>query len=303
MRDKLLRAPLFVVVFLAAFFVQFTPSPQKVTIAIWGDSRENLDGACEQIADVLLHKMTSWDFQIHNGDFTHHGNPEDWERTLHYRGIDSLYVAGRFFMCTSNHDCTPPDVKPVYDAHTAGVLPVNQADGSTHFYAVERGNVHVFFCDAYFTPPEVMQRWLDSSLALVPEGDWVIGVWHNPAYDDISYKEGYLDKCGPWMRSIAQHGRGFILNGHAHIYVRTRPLAPDGTPDAEHGLVTIVNGTGGASWKDPAPNSEKVAFTPAGKSYPCIAFLTIEGKDASLTTVDARPASRLNVIDHWTWHK
>jgi predicted phosphodiesterase len=300
---RIIRALVFLTAFAAAFYAQSLTGPRKITIAVWGDSRENLDNACVEIADVLLHKMTGWDFQIHNGDFTHHGRAEDWQRTLHYRGIDSLYVRGRFYMCTSNHDAEPPDVRPVYDRNTADVLPVNSTDGTTHFYAVEKGNVHIFFCDGYFTPAEVMQRWLDSSLALVPDSDWVIGVWHNPAYDDISYKEGYMEKCGGWLRSIARHGRGFIINGHAHIYVRTKPLDPDGTPDDDHGLVNIVNGTGGASWKDPAPHSEKVAFTPQGKSFPCIAFLTFEGQDVSLTTVDARPESNLNVIDSWSWHK
>jgi hypothetical protein len=161
----------------------------------------------------------------------------------------------------------------------------------------------VFVCDGYFTDPVVMQKWLDSCLAVVPERDWVIGVWRNPAYEDISYKEGYLEKCGPWLRSIAAHGRGFILNGHAHLYIRTKPLDPDGTLDEARGLVHIVNGTGGASWKDPAPASEKIAYSPSVRSFPCITFLTFEGQKVSVTTVDARPTSNLNVIDRWSWSK
>jgi len=303
MNTPTLCKKLFLGVCLIALPPSFLAAQEKVTIAAWGDSRENLDNACEQIADVLLHKKTDWDFQIHNGDFTHHGKPEDWQRTLHFKGIDSLYVRGKFLMCTSNHDAEPAENRPVYDKFTAGVLPTNASDGSTHFYSYQKANVHVFVCDGYFTPPDVMQSWLDSSLALVPDSDWVIGVWHNPAYADISYKEGYLEKCGGWLRSIAQHGRGFILNGHAHLYIRTKPLDPDGRTDDDRGLVHIVNGTGGATWKDPAPPSEKIAYSPSVRSFPCITFLTFQGRQVSIETIDARPDSKLKVIDRWSWSK
>ena len=276
---------------------------EKVTVAIWGDSRENLDNACVQIADILLEKITSWDFQIHNGDFTHHGKAEDWERTMHYAGIDRLFVRGSFLMCTSNHDAGSPDDKPVYDAYTAGVLPTNSVDGTTHFYSFDKANVHVAVCDGYFTDPAIMQTWLDNYLTGIPDSDWVIGVWHNPAYADISYKEGYLGTCGPWLESLARHGKGFVVNGHAHLYIRTKPLNPDGTVNEERGLVHIVNGTGGASWKDPAPPSPKIAFTPATKSFPCITFLTFEGRKVKLRTIDARDATGLKVIDQWSWAK
>jgi len=55
---------------------------ERVKIALWGDSRENKDNACENIADILLHKITDWDFQIHTGDFTSHGSEEDWQGSL-----------------------------------------------------------------------------------------------------------------------------------------------------------------------------------------------------------------------------
>jgi hypothetical protein len=73
--------------------------------------------------------------------------------------------------------------------------------------------------------------------------------------------------------------------------------------DAKAGLVHIINGTGGASWKDPVPMDAKIAFTPAVKSFPCITFLTFEGNTATLQTVDARPGSKLKVIDETTWTK
>ena len=49
-----------------------------------------------------------------------------------------------------------------------------------------------------------------------------------------------------------------MLNGHDHDYERFGPQGPDGTPDAERGIVEIIAGTGGAeleSFKKPRPNS------------------------------------------------
>jgi hypothetical protein len=52
-------------------------APTKVKLALWGDSRENLDQATEQIASVLLNDITDWDVQVHSGDFTHRGGEVD----------------------------------------------------------------------------------------------------------------------------------------------------------------------------------------------------------------------------------
>ena len=277
---------------------------EKITIALWGDSRENLDNACENIAGILLRDTTAWDVQVHTGDFTHHGAEEDWDRTLAFKGVKELYVKGRFLMCTSNHDAEEdnssyPNKRATWDKFTGAVLPHNDADGSTHFFAWHKGNVHLVFCDAFFTDSTTMQRWLDKYLEQVKPEDWLIGVWHDPAFA-LTYKEAYLSTCKPWMESMVRHGGDFIFNGHAHQYIRTKPLAPNGVVDEAHGMVTLVNGTGGASWKDPAPMSPQIAFTPSVRSFPVITFITFEGRTATLSTVDARPENHLHIIDTYT---
>ena len=270
---------------------------QKVKIALWGDSRENMDNACSDISHILLYNITDWNFQIHCGDFTHDGTDAAWQKTLHYPGVDSIFVRGKFYMCTSNHEFKDSSGKENYAKYTAGILPVNSADGTTHFYSYHVSNVDVIFCDGYATNKDVMQRWLDSLLITIPKSDWIIGVWHNPTYGDLSYKESYAETCMPWVESLYKHHCKLIFNGHAHIYLRTKPLRPDGAVDEKDGIVHVINGTGGASFKDAAPNTPKTAFTPSEKSFPCITFLTIEGNKAELKTVDARPGHALTAID------
>ena len=295
---------LFVAILLALFRAADPAFGQdKFKIALWGDSRENLDHACEQIADVLLNKITDWDIQVHTGDFTHHGAREDWERTLGFKGVRQLFQKGRILLSTSNHDAEDPADRAIWDEYTKGVLPTNPVDHSTHFYGFRRGNVRIAVCDSYFTDSLTMQNWLDDFLKDARPSDWLIGVWHNVSYGDLTYKETYLPKCGEWIRSLQRHGGDFILNGHAHVYVRTKPLAPDGTLDEKSGLVTIINGTGGASWKEPVTPREKIAYTPSERSFPTITFLTFSGDSANVRTVDVRPESNLKVIDEWGWKR
>ena len=294
----------------AAFFIfiLFTTvdarAQEKVTIALWGDSRENLDHACEQIAQVLEHQITDWDVQVHCGDFTHSGSEADWQKTLAIPGIKELFVPGKFLLCTSNHDAgrvsgDPMAIRKAFDMHTRGVLPINDADGTTHFYAWHKGNVHIVFLDAYFSDSTTVQRWLDKYLEHVKKSDWLIGVWHNPAYA-MTYKEAYRAHCRGWLESLAHHGGDFVFNGHAHLYLRTKPLLPDGTVDEKNGIIHIINGTGGASWKDPTPMGPQIAFTPSVKSFPVITFISFEGRTAQLRTVDARPENHLQLIDSYT---
>jgi hypothetical protein len=283
------------------------PRDAQVTIALWGDSRENLDGACEDIATILLEKIKAWDVQVHTGDFTHDGSAEMWERSLHVRGMDSLFVRGRILVCTSNHDAGGEgriggDKEQNWDRFTANVLPVNSADHSTHFYAWQKGNVHVICCDSYFTDSTVMQNWLDRLVQDIPPDDWIVAVWHEPAYD-LTYKKPYLPTCLPWLRSLSRHRGVFVVNGHAHLYLRTAPLTPEGEIDTARGIVHIINGTGGASWKDPVSPDPRIAFTPRSRSFPCITFLTFRGDTATIRTVDARPENALVMIDQYTWVK
>ena len=307
MLSRLLRFALVLCAFFAAFLVTASSPRNNVTIAVWGDSRENLDNACEEIASILLNDVTGWDVQIHTGDFTHDGSAASWDRSMQYKGMKNLFVQGKMLLCTSNHDAQEKsgaagDKRSNWDRWTAGVLPVNDVDSTTHFYAWQKGNVHVIALDGYLTDPVRMQTWLDNYLSHVAPDDWIVAAWHNPAYA-LTYKEPYLPTCGPWLESLSRHCGVFVVNGHAHLYLRTKPMLPDGTVDDAHGIVHIINGTGGASWKDPAEQGSQVAFTPATRSFPCITFLTFERNVATVRTVDARPGKNLNVIDEWRWEK
>lgn len=275
------------------------PSWAEVTIAFWGDSRLNADNATAQILKVLQKDPAQWDIIVHSGDFTQTGSDADWRRSLGFPGMKDAFVKGKFFMCTSNHDAN----KKMYDKYTKGVLPTNDADGTTHFFHHQQGNVHILACDGYFTKEKVMVSWLKKQLKDIPKDDWIIGLWHNPCYGDITYKSSYLSKCRAWLNLLQARGGHLILHGHAHVYLRTHPLMPDGKVDHKKGMVHIINGTGGASFKPAQKMTKKTAFTPKSKSFATICFLTFDKNKLHVKTIDARAGKNRAVIDEWTWTK
>ncbi len=272
---------------------------KDVTLVLWGDSRENDDNATVNTLKVLREDIKDWDFMIHTGDFTSDGSTKTWEKSLGYKGMREVFVKGKFFMCTSNHD----KVQDTYDKYTKSVLPVNEVDNTTHFYHHQQGNVHIFFCDGQFTKPAVVNKWLDAELKKVPKDDWIIGVWHAPCYGDITYKGSNLKECQAWLSTLYRYGGDLVFHGHAHSYVRTHPLSPKGMQDLEKGIVHIVNGTGGASFKKPLKRVKRTAFTPKTTSFSTVTMIRFKGSTLELKTIDTRPGKKLAVVDAWTWQK
>jgi len=272
---------------------------QDVTLVLWGDSRENKDNAAVDTLTVLRQEITDWDIMVHTGDFTSDGSAKTWEKSLGYQGMREVFVKDKFFMCTSNHD----DVQAAYDKYTRGVLPVNSMNHTTHFFHHQQGNVHLFFCDGEFTDPALVNTWLEGELKKVPRDDWIIGVWHAPCYGDVTYKRSNLKECQAWLDTLYKYGGDLVFHGHAHSYVRTHPLAPNGTLDMEKGMVHLVNGTGGASFKKPVKKVKRTAFTPKIMSFPTVTMIRFKGPTLELETIDTRPGNKLAVIDTWTWQK
>ena len=120
MRRKIIHRFTTLVVLAIALFQPV--GEQKIKIALWGDSRENLDNACSDIAHILLYKITDWDFQIHCGDLTHDGTDAAWQRSLHDPGVDSIFVKEKF-MWTNNDEFKSKDGEKNFDKYTAGILP------------------------------------------------------------------------------------------------------------------------------------------------------------------------------------
>ncbi|MCA9275799.1 MAG: metallophosphoesterase [Phycisphaerales bacterium] len=131
-----------------------------------------------------------------------------------------------------NHDAFSADAAtesgPYFDVFT---LPRNAeaggvASGTEAYYSFDYGNVH-FVCldssESGRTPGSAMLEWLAQDLA-ANEQDWLIGVWHHPAYseghnsDDEDESIEMRTHVLPMMEAA---GADLVVAGHSHTYERS----------------------------------------------------------------------------------
>jgi len=116
------------------------------------------------------------------------------------------------------------------------------ASGTEAYYSIDYGNVHFVFLDTSEsdrTPGSAMLGWLAQDLAAT-EQDWLIGVWHHPAYS-----EGHDSDDEPESIDVRTHilpmmeaaGVDLVLTGHSHTLERSMLVnghyGLSGTFDAE----------------------------------------------------------------------
>ncbi len=86
-----------------------------------------------------------------------------------------------------------------------------------------------------------------------------LAYWHQPTFSSTATPftsdsaEGQA--ADSWWKLLYAHGADLVLNGHDHVYSRFAPMAPNGTPDPQHGLREFIVGTGGESLDTVLPST------------------------------------------------
>lgn len=100
------------------------------------------------------------------------------------------------------------------------------ASGTEAYYSFDYANIHFVCLDTYETDRttgSAMLSWLAQDLAATQQ-QWLIGVWHNPAYSEGHNSDDELESIEirehilPLMESA---GADLILSGHSHTYERS----------------------------------------------------------------------------------
>ncbi|MBF0430593.1 MAG: metallophosphoesterase [Fibrobacteria bacterium] len=295
----------------------------KFTAAFWGDSRGNDGNAFSEICGYLVReKGKTVDVHFQNGDFTQKGTTSDWNDSWRYDNVREACVKDYFFMCTSNHDNRPTE----WQANMVDILPSN---GKNAYYYHKswpipgsRRMVHLLSFDQWFTEPEEQITYFKDKLKDAKPDDWIIALWHAPSYNFMTYKDEEGGDKTDYINYIIppQIGGDFVLNGHAHVYVRTKILDKDGkmledaggpftshtSPDSSYGLVHLVNGRGGVfGIHDPPPIVEGHAFAPHQPREYTVGLLTLmefDDNTVHLKTIEVGDDSyESKVLDSWTW--
>jgi len=122
--------------------------------------------------------------------------------------------------------------------------------GAWHFVALN-SNCSIVACAA----GSAQEQWLRADLAANASA-CTLAYFHHPRWSSSKY--GSSTAVAPLVQALYDDGADVMLTGHAHLYERFAPQAPDGTADPADGIRQFVVGTGGKSLYDfgsTAPNS------------------------------------------------
>jgi hypothetical protein len=161
-------------------------------------------------------------------------NLDDWDKLF---GYGKKFFAARPLMPSiGNHDAI--------DGLGAGLylgllgLPENGPKGVPveSSYSFEYANAFFVMLDVT-TPVEEHTAWLDAELAKA-NGKWTFVVFHFPPYSPDDSNPEIMEK---WVPVMEKHKVDFVVSGHVHNYLRTKPIR-NGNPVAkrEHGIVYVI---------------------------------------------------------------
>ncbi|MBF0431004.1 MAG: hypothetical protein HQK83_06975 [Fibrobacteria bacterium] len=291
----------------------------KFTVAFWGDSRGNGGQATEEIAGYLVEeKGKTIDAHIQNGDFTYDGTSSDWVRAWGIKNIKEACVKDYFYMSTSNHD-----IGSSYQGEMADFLPSN---GSNVFYYHKSWpipgtlrKVHLLAFDLYYKQDTDAQiNYFKDKLKDASPDDWILALWHSPSFNRMTYKNEQFGQKMDFVKYVAsaETGGDFVLNGHAHVFVRSHVLDAEGnrveisdsrhhtSPDSSAGLVHIVNGRGGQfDYNENSPWENNVFQPDLGKTPDgLVTLMEFDDNTVHLNTVKIGSDYLVfDTLDTWSW--
>jgi len=208
----------------ASFRTSPSSSDASFTFVAFGDTRTG-DAVHRQIAARIL--ALHPDFVIHTGDLVPHGSIDsDWDRFFQIE--QPLLASVPLFPSPGNHE---ENDRRYFEAF---VLP-----GNEHWYAFDWGNARIISLQIDGIVPFGKQseqvQWLQSMLASTTQ-EWVIVVFHVPAYDAVLNDEMEHAVRLNIVPLLERYGVDLVLNGHSHNYQRL----------LVNGITYVVTGGGGA---------------------------------------------------------
>lgn len=187
------------------------------------------------------------DFIVHNGDLVDNGvKEEQWDWLLGHSQESLLNIT--FVPSAGNHE----DENYAFIDHFNLDVPKNSATETGAYYSYDYSNAHFVVLNSnedserYDNFSEEQVNWLkeDVKAAKAKGAKWVIVNIHKGPYttsnhatdDDIMGPNGVRNQIAPLM---AELDIDFVLQGHDHIYARTKPINHEGkASEAEKITVT-----------------------------------------------------------------
>ena len=219
---------------------QTAPVSGAFTFVDLTDTQANDDSEATLSSQTIAKALETVDdakFVALNGDIVETGNIEgQWDWMLGH-SQDSL-LNTTIVPITGNHEKQPNSFMDHFD-----VKPAAGSDSSTGaYYSYDYSNAHFLVLNtnesstdyADFSPAQVQWMQADVSAARAAGAKWIIAIMHKGPYttsnhatdSDIMGANGVRNKVAPIMANL---GIDLVLQGHDHIYARSKPIKADGT--------------------------------------------------------------------------
>ncbi len=217
------------------------------------DTQAKNEGEADLSSQTIAKALDTVDnaeFLVHNGDIVDTGsNEEQWNWLLGHAQESLLNTT--LVPAAGNHDEQDNAFMDHFD--------IKPADGSAAtsgaYYSYDYCNAHFIVLNtnedsaeyADFTPAQI--QWLreDIQAARNAGAKWIIAVLHKGPYttsnhatdSDIMGPNGVRTLVAPIMSDL---GIDLVLQGHDHIYARSKPIKSDGTAAPTDKITETLNG-------------------------------------------------------------
>ncbi|MGH7162841.1 MAG: purple acid phosphatase family protein, partial [Planctomycetota bacterium] len=197
-----------------------------IRFAVVGDSGSGCPPQF-QIADRLV--LEDPDFILHTGDIAYNFGTADEMRLRYFVPFAEPVARVPVFAVLGNHDHFTRGGEDVLQALQ---LPVNDEDGTEHFYSFDRGGCHFAGVDTELSldPGGPQLRWLARDLSGTA-ARWRFLFLHRCPYSS-SRNGSQLDVRAAIEPFLGPSAIDLVFAGHDHNYERTLPLRLEAVVDA-----------------------------------------------------------------------
>lgn len=219
---------------------QTAPTKGAFTFIDLADTQAKNEEEAKLSSETLakaLKTVPNAQFVVHNGDIVDKGTKEEqWDWLLGHSQKSLLNTT--IVPSAGNHE----DENYAFFEHFNVKQPKNSDTETGAYYSYDYRNAHFVVLNsnedseeyANFSPEQVEWLQKDVKAAKARGQQWVIVNIHKGPYttsnhatdSDIMGENGVRNKIAPLM---AELGVDFVLQGHDHIYARSKPIKQDGT--------------------------------------------------------------------------
>lgn len=181
-----------------------------------GDSRSGMS-IWNQVSNLAHSKNAA--FTIFNGDIVNNGgSTSDWDNW--FDNGKTFVENNLVFHSLGNHDAASvPDYQNNFE------LPKSvPTTGTTLYYAVDYGNAIFISLNSENPGDSTQYNWLVSTLQANVNKRWKVIFFHRPFYTIGSHAGEMNSYFNSWWKAFDDYGVDLIVNGHDHMYERTKPI-------------------------------------------------------------------------------